>query len=180
MSPVDEHRNPDDLCVPESMQKFIATKMSELIARRIKFVDVPKTAGIEKRLHRDHIDSMSAVRLLRDSKHSVGIDDESCLLDECAARPKQQKPTIKRRQIDQLPIQMNSVDRFNACSITIGDIRRETAEWSCNKASTKRGRRYFEYKSIKGELHLIEPETEFTKLRKKNNWSENKIKRDLK
>lgn len=170
-SPVDEHRNADDLSVPESMQKFIATKMSEIIARQIEFVDVPKRTATA-----DQTGTLSAVRLLRGSNHLVGLIDEwSLLADETVARPKQRKPTIKRRQIESL--NMNANDRINACAVTMDDVCRETADWHRKESTVKRNRRHFEYKSIDGQCYLIEPETEFTKLRKKNNWSENKIKR---
>lgn len=102
------------------------------------------------------------MRLLLGSKKPVKFIHEAPFVEN------RKKVAIKRRCIEEEP---QEAEKFEVAAIEVDEIEKEVKHW------TKKPRHQpFEYKIVKGTAYLREPVTEFSKARKKNNWTEAKIK----
>jgi hypothetical protein len=149
----------NDIFVPQAMQKFIANRMSELISNSIKFVETSEDREPVV------VDISGGVRLLSDAPDYIKDEEPATTL------PQIKPPATKSRK-------RKIEDALNTTSpesvVVDADHLRSKAE---TKAWTNRPTAAtFHYKAKKGNLYLVEPETEFTAARKKNNWDESKIR----
>lgn len=149
------------LLVNESMQNFVYKKMSKMIEDSVEFVDV-KSSKSKKRKS----EAVPVIKLLKDTEP---INLEAGEYEYPA--PKQVKPTICRREIE--PDALNDVEKIQVATISADQVTKSTAAW---RDHTKKDKNLFKYKEKKSSLYFIEPENEFSKMRKKNNWSESKIR----
>lgn len=143
------------------MQDFVYKKMSKTIENSVEFVNVPFKRRQSKEVK-------AVVKLLKDTepiKHYKIDVMESVKINQI-------KPVIKVRVIENDALTEDVKIRM-AC-VNGDDIlsRKEVNSWNERKPESQK---IFYYKEKNNVLYLIEPENEFTKLRKKNNWTENKI-----
>lgn len=155
-----------DLNIPKSMQDFVYKKMSKKIDDSIEFVEV--TTKKSKKRKTDHVD-LGCVRLLNDTEPINSIDFTPEVNEESAvAKPVE----IKRRIIE--PDKYSDEEKLKLASVEGESIlqQTETKNW---KPKKERPNKLFKYREKNKILYAIEPENEFTALRKKNNWCESKI-----
>lgn len=155
-----------DLNVPKSMQDFIYKKMSKKINNSIEFVEVSSKKSKKKKATQDEL---GCVRLLSDTDPITSIDFVPEVIDPPMEA---KKPKIKRRIVE--PDEYNDEEKLKLASIDSDSVlqQTETKSWKPKKVKPNKLFKYREKNSI---LYAIEPENEFTSLRKKNNWSESKI-----
>lgn len=150
-----------DLKVSKSMQDFVYKKMSKTIENSVEFVDVP----IKKPKKREE---KCVVRLLKDTDPITNYKFDVIQ----SVKINQKKPVIKARVIEDS--NLADTEKIQMTCVTANDILsgNEVRSW---KEKKPKSHKIFKYKEKNNVLYLIESENEFTKLRKKNNWSENKI-----
>lgn len=155
-----------DLNVPKSMQDFVYKKMSKKIEESIEFVEV-STKKSKKR--KDEQDQISGVRLLSDTDPITAIDFVPKLSDVSI---ESKKLEVKRRIIE--PDEYNDEEKFKMASIDGESIlqQTETKNW---KQKEVKPNKLFKYREKNAVLYAIDPENEFSALRKKNNWCESRI-----
>lgn len=170
---IDHEEIEDDLNISEPMQEFVYKKLSERINDAIEFVEVP-TKKIKKDKHKVVEEVTGGVRLLNDTDIIQDKDylDVEPLQNELIGQSVTRKPTIKRRIIE--PDELGKDEKLKLCVIEGDEIiqQTETKSWKPKKV---RPEKVFNYREKKSVLYLQEPQNEFTALRKKNNWTENKI-----
>lgn len=132
-----------------------------MIEDSVEFVDVKSTKSKKRKSEAEPV-----IKLLKDTE-PINLESNEC---EYPAR-NQVKPTICRREIE--PDALSDMDKFHAATITAEQVNESTAAW---KDRTKKDKNLFKYKEKKSSLYFIESENEFSKMRKKNNWSESKIR----
>lgn len=163
---VDSEDRECDLKVPVTMQDFVYKKLSKKIENSIKFVDVKYEEGKTKR----HADTNACVKLLRDFDPIIHTD----LTEECCGieHGKRKKMEIKRRIVE--PDNCDEHEKLSLASISGEQVlqKDDTKAWKSRKSKSNK---IFNYQEKNSTLYLIEPNSEFAALRKKNNWSENKI-----
>lgn len=148
------------------MQDFVYKKMSNKINNSIEFVEVSSKKSKKKKAEQDEL---GCVRLLSDTDPITAID----FVPEVVDRPVDcKKPEIKRRIVE--PDEYNDEEKLKLASIDSDSIlqQTETKNWKPKKVKPNKLFKYREKNSI---LYAIEPENEFSALRKKNNWCESKI-----
>lgn len=152
----------DDLKISESMQSFVYKKLSRILGDQIEFVEV-KHKRIAKK------ESKPVVRLLSGTDPIVIREDELCV--DTITKEKRKRPHLGRRTVE--GDELSEKEKLQAALVTPADISADA-----NRVERQANvRNLYRYKAIQSKLYLIEPDTEFTKLRKKNNWSESKIAR---
>lgn len=156
---LDEQEN--NLKISKSMQDFVYKKMSKTIENSVEFVDVPTKKSKTK-------EGKAIVKLLKDTepiKHYKFDVFESVIINQI-------KPVIKIRVIEKNALTED--DKIQMACVNGDDIlsRKEVQNW---KEKKPKSHKIFSYKEKNNVLYLIEPENEFSKLKKKNNWSESKI-----
>lgn len=152
----------DDLQISESMQTFIYKKLSKILTDQIEFVEV-KPRKVSKK------EPKPVVRLLSDTDPIVLRTDELCT--EPITKENRKRPYIGRRTVEL--DELSEKEKLEAATATPDHISADA-----RRVERKpNDRNLYRYKDIQSKLYLIEPDTEFTKLRKKNNWSESKIAR---
>lgn len=162
---VDE-RLENDMQVTQSMQNFMHKKLNQILEKRIEFVDVVVTPEVEA----DDDEFQSTVQLFRDSAPIVLKTTE----EESVPIKQKRRKKLKRRLASEDGQQIEE-ERLAAAAISVENLQHEVSSWT-KSPNPKKHFEYVEHKSTK-ILHLKEPDNEFTKQRKKNNWSENKIAR---
>lgn len=150
-----------DILVPESMQNFIHKKLSQIIDKETEFINVSNSC-----LPLKDIETISNVRLFSDTVECIDINMPF------AESNQQRYPIINRRKIIDEDLNVTHKIRLQQSAVTFDGIQNEIKHWKEKKSSAKR---LYEYRMKKGIFYLIEPDNEFTKMRKKNNWSESKI-----
>lgn len=154
-----------DFKVPKTMQDFVYKKLSKKIENSIEFVDI-KYKDKSKR----HADTKACVKLLRDTDPITHVDftDEFCT----SKHNKRKKVEIKRRIIE--PDNCDEHEKLCLASISGEQVlqKDDTKAWKPKKSKSNK---LFNYREKNSTLYLIEANNEFLALRKKNNWSENKI-----
>jgi len=157
---IEENIFQSEIQTSNTMQQFIGKKLSKLIEDQIEFVE------INGRMSEANGDDQKVdnVRLLSDTEEVVKYINEPNFTET------RQKPTIKRRNVDREPDNVES-KKLHQIAVDTESINDEVKHW--NK---KPKHQPFEYKNIKGVGYVREPTNEFTKARNKNNWSEAKIK----
>lgn len=163
-----DDRLTNDMQVTESMQNFMHKKLNQILENRIEFVEIASPVAKDD----PTVDSYSSVRLFRDSAPIV-LEDPNTEPVEPAIKQKRHKK-LKRRLASEDAAQ-SEADKLAASVVSEEDIKREVSAWKQRPKPHK----HFEYAEHKysKQLHLKEPDNEFTQMRKKNNWSENKIAR---
>lgn len=149
-----------DLKISETMQNFVYKKLSKMIGESIEFIDVksPKTAK-----QKGTTDTI--IKLLNDTE-PINLESQEYEY----STQKQTKPIICRRQIEL--DNLTDEEKIQTAAITADQLWESTKAW---KYPTPKDKNLFKYKEKKSNLYFIEPENEFSQIRKKNNWSETKI-----
>lgn len=154
----------DDDEIPELVQQKIAKKLKKIIQNQIEFIEETNlTNGTSNKK------SKSGLRLFKES----GLFLKSPL-EEIPEIILNNRPVIKRRKIkeDSSEDETSKLKSAAVDSVYILSTP-ETKLWH-----TGRKKNIFEYKKGKdSKLHEKEVINEFTKLRRKNDWSERKISR---
>lgn len=151
----------NDIIVAPQMQVHIGRKMSQIIEKQIEFITIPSSTTKTKKIK-------SKVKLLRDSECFVKPYEE---FEDTYAGPGT-RPNIKRRNIDN--DEVDELRQLSEAAIEIQDINKEVCNWA---KKPERKDRFFEYtQGSTGQIHAKPMVNEFTALRRKNKWSEHKIK----
>lgn len=168
---VEGERDQNDINIPRSMQDIFYNRMSKHIASSIEFVNVdcPSSKRMAKKM-KTVDDNQPAMKLLKGSdpiKHIAG----TVALDGPIVM-KQTKPSIARRQIE--PNEMTDEQKVHAVAVDAESIIQgnEIRNWRPKKV---RLHKIFNYREKNDRLYLVEPSTEFSARRKRNNWTESKI-----
>lgn len=157
-----------DFNLPESMQNFLAKKLTEILKNQYEFHDISTNSKPSK----DKNIYKNRVKLLRG--------------DNCYVKPYEEfsydikgpdkKPTIKKRILDTESDNCKKEDQYKSVVVD-GDYILSGAEVKMWAKKKERKNKIFYYKmSSHGALHEKEAINEFTELRRKNKWNENKIK----
>lgn len=164
----DDHEN--SLFVSKSMQDHIWKKLLNLIDSRIVYVEPSDTDDDEQSLKKKKRKKVrGGVRLLSGFDEYINAEDPSY-------EPIVQiKPTIGRKQVEKL--ELNSNEMLAQCAIDHETIisAKETVHWKRPKHE-----KVTHFREKNKVLYLVEPPSEFTKIRNKNQWAESKIKRKAK
>lgn len=150
-----------DLNVSEQMQQFIYKKLSKIIDDQVEFVDKKCKKRKSKAADEEIVDNL---RLLSDSEETVKFFTEPELSE------KRQKVSIKRRKAAD-ETEVSEDDKIKSSAVDTRSIESEVKTWSDKVKHPP-----IDYKLIKGIAYIRETPNEFTKVRNKNSWSENKIK----
>lgn len=156
-----------DLEASKAIQDLIYKKISKRIDESVEFVEVPTKK--QKKKHKNT--ETFGMRLLKDTDVIEAIDYSPEVVSSEASMPKI-KPAIKRREIESDGI--SESEKLKIASIDGEAIlqQTETKHWKQKKA---RAHKVFHYREKNSVLYEKEPENEFSKLRRKNNWTESKI-----
>lgn len=139
----------------------IYNKLSEIIDDQVEFV-VEKSKMRRKNNNKVEEDpAVDCMRLLRESDEPVKFLDAP---DEPENR---KKVAIKRRITEP---EVDEAAKIQASAVDEKLIESEVKNWTSKVKPTT------DYKVIKGVGYIRDIPNEFTKLRNKNSWSENKIK----
>lgn len=136
-----------------------------MVANQIEFVEFdPQSNGTSKK---QKTSDDSGVKLLRGAPVIDLSKDSNPDLPEMLNKPLE----IKKRVVEK--DSLTEMAKFKQAKVDPERLLSgsETKHWK-NRQKPK----IFEYKTKKGVAYLREPETEWTYLRNKNNWSESKIK----
>lgn len=155
-----------DLKVTKSMQDFVFKKMSKKIEDSIEFVEVPPKKKKKKIMLPNET---CCVRLLKDTEPITKID---LITEDDMRSVNNKKIELKRRLVE--PDNYNDEEKIKLVAVDGESILKqlEIKSWKSKKS---RQNKVFHYRKNKTVLHFIEPENEFSALRKKNNWDESKI-----
>lgn len=147
-----------ELNVSESMQKHFYKKLSSAIERQVDFINPPNETCSMK------FPKLRSIKLVGD-----GEVLKPQPLEKVSENPNigRRKLEIKRRIVKD---QSHEVDRIKESVVEFVRLQKETNSWK-----ERKHKKIFPYRTKKGVNYFVEPETEFTKLRKKNNWTEGKI-----
>lgn len=155
-----------ELNVSESMQKHFCKKLSTAIEKQVDFIE---NNSITKELPPDNFPKLKSIRLTTDSDI---LKPKPLEIVEVNPNIGRKGIEIKRRKIkeDNGIVPVTEEDKIKECNIRSDEFSKETKSWR-----VKKNQKLLHYRAKKGVNYLVEPETEFTKLRKKNNWDEGKI-----
>ncbi|XP_013115090.1 uncharacterized protein LOC106092718 [Stomoxys calcitrans] len=163
----DDDDNGQDFNLPETMQKHMAKKLSEILENTYEFGDFASESECTK------TKSKSRVKLLKGDVNYVKSYEEF----EYETKGPDKKPEIKRRCVDKTESSvLNDNHQLKKIAIDGNDILagNEVKFWAVKK---ERKDRIFHYREgANGVAHAKETINEFTALRRKNNWNESKIK----
>lgn len=112
-------------------------------------------------------DEDTGIRLFSDCKEYV-----TRIVEEPSLTITPQKPYMRRKRANQDEISNSEKCRLSAVDLEF--LANETRSWSTRSKAD-----HFLYKTKGGVNYLVEPVTEFTVKRKKNNWDESKIRLPL-
>ncbi|KAL5275358.1 hypothetical protein ACFFRR_001322 [Megaselia abdita] len=153
----------DWLNISQETKDFMHKKLSNIISEQFEFTI--------STLNDPHTDTKyrNRVKLLSDCK--TGVQAYEDIVEEFIGPKK--KPDIKRRKVE--PEYLSKEERLKASVINAETLLEDKIFEKPKQEIT------YKYKTGKdGTCHFLEPNTEFTTLRKKNNWSEKKISRNFK
>ncbi|XP_036319340.1 uncharacterized protein LOC118733854 [Rhagoletis pomonella] len=163
----EEVKSDADFITTEAVRKHIAKKLSELIMSRVEFCDF-QTLNIAQKPWK------SRVTILADAGCYVKSYEEF----EFESKGPTKKPVIKKRRIDDPNQAAKQEDLFKEAAVTSKDILSGQLITGWASKRLRKGK-VFNYESdCIGNLHLKPEENEFTKIRRKNQWHESKIKRN--
>lgn len=166
-----DERLENDMQVTESMQNFMHKKLNQILEKRIEFVEVEAPQSDQPDAQDDSNDGFS-LQLFRNSEPIV-LCRESLEPKAAEQQTRQKRPKIrKRKQLDDEVV--SEADKVRAAIVTTENLQSEVAKWA-DRSKPQKLYHYKEHSSKK--LYLVEPDTEFTAQRKKNNWSDGKIAR---
>lgn len=146
--------------ISDQTKKYIWKQLSEKINASVEYVDVATDST------GDAVQEPQAsfgVKLFSDSDVVV---DSTCLT-QCH----EERNNRKRRKLSPPP----DVEKCKTVAVDEAFVKNETSTWSKRSKSE-----IYNFKEKNSQLYLVEPDNEFTKMRKKNNWSESKIKKQNK
>ncbi|XP_061391648.1 uncharacterized protein LOC133327088 [Musca vetustissima] len=154
-----------DFNLPESMQKHLAKKFNDILKEKYEFCEVVQEESNKKKTK-----TKSRVRLLNGFEDYVKPYEEF----EYETKGPDRKPEIKRRIIENT----NADDEECLKQIAIdGNDILSGKEMKCWAKKKERKDKIFHYRLGANDIcHAKEVVNEFTPIRRKNHWSENKIK----
>lgn len=166
---LEDDRDDDWTQISEDKKEFLFRKLSEIISEQISFFE---TEPPNKQRSKVNKKWRSKVKLFSGSDEYVQSYEDF----KAVFNGPMKKPEIKRRRFEEEHI-TSEEDRLSSIVVTSASLL--GANIQCNKINTGT---LYEYKTGKdgGTCHFVEPITEFTVVRKKNNWSEKKISRNFK
>lgn len=153
--------------ISSSMQQYVAKKLSTLIENQTCFYD--GTAAGQAPTIDDGGDTELGIRLFSGVQAFVSHyeDDTSAII----TKPPQIKRIAKKKHVEN----GTSQEQLQRAAISVDYCLAGQESGSWNKKGRKNPR--IEYYNLrKGQLYPVERENEFTKLRRKNNWDESKIR----
>lgn len=160
----DDNERIDDLLIPEEVQKFVSKKLAKIIENRVEFVDI---RGSDEAEHRTD-NTVQQISLLDNVVLSIDwADGETTKYNE------RKKQDIKKRKIPDVDDSKADSVRIREAVIHLEDVSKEINNWKTRPKGT-----VFEYHEKNGKLYEVEPTTEFSAMRKRNNWNECKISRN--
>lgn len=86
---------------------------------------------------------------------------------------KRKKQEIRKRKLPDVDDSKVESDRIRESVIGLGDVSKEVGNWNIRPKGA-----VYEYHEKNGKLFEVEPKTEFSELRKRNNWDESRISRN--
>lgn len=98
-------------------------------------------------------------------------DSDVVVNSPCLTQCHEDRNIRKRRKLSPPP----DLEKCKTVAVDEVFVKNETSTWSKRSKSEM-----YKYKEKNSQLYLVEPDNEFTKMRKKNNWSESKIKKQNK
>ena len=157
---IESEESDSELTIPAAMQASVYQRLSKMIEKSVEFVAVSsKAAGNQL--------EAADIKLLRDTEPIRMIESEPS-----GFVVKQKKPKIKRRRLED--DDLDEKEKLRQACVT-GEAVLSQEDVKALQIKKEKADKIFKYKSKKGVLYEIEPENEFSKLRKRNNWSEKKI-----
>ncbi|XP_031764453.2 uncharacterized protein LOC113515128 [Galleria mellonella] len=123
----------NDVKVPEELQRQIAAKISNIIAKKIKFVDIEPN-GIKKRKIK------GGVKLFKDSDNFLSCEDPK---DTYTEKHNAESKRIKRKKQQIEDSNVNEIDKLKAVAVT-GEYVLSKEETKCWKS--RRKEKIFKYK----------------------------------
>lgn len=113
----------------------------------------------------EDIEDREIIRLFSDSKTAVALEN---LEEQEYLKSRKKVPILKRKVED---VEISECQKIRVAAFTTEDLTQEVSRWTERSIKIP----VIEYKIIKSIGYLREPENEFTKLAKKNGWSDSKI-----
>ncbi|XP_037039232.1 uncharacterized protein LOC119076543 [Bradysia coprophila] len=156
----DANEHIDDLLVPEEMRKFVSKKLAKIIENSVEFVYVSETEESPSRAD----DTVEEIKLLDNVVLNIDWAGETA---ECNKRKKQD---IRKRKLPDVDDSKTESVRISEAVVDLEDLSMEVSNWQTRPKGT-----VFEYHEKNGKLFEVEPETEFSEKRKRNNWNESRI-----
>lgn len=150
-----------DINVTDSMKKFVGKKLSAIIEQKITFVELSDPTKRQS----DQSSDSYGVRLLRGSASYLKVDHE----DSVAPMPRSKlADPVRKRMVE--PDDRNEKEKVGLSAIEPNAISASTKCWTNRPKAV-----LYEYKA-NGSMNVIqEPVSEFTHLKRRNNWDESKI-----
>lgn len=184
---VDE-RLENDMQVTASMQTYMHKKLHEILEQRIEFVDQTDTTAAKISSNQHEPDNAatteSSMRLFSDSAEPFVLRQDAATDEgvdgdvvEQSAQPsvRQKRPKIRKRKVlidDEVDV--SEAEKLQQATVSTDDLKHEVSAWK----QRSKPDRLIEYKEHASKiLYRVEPDTEFTAKRKRNNWSDGKIAR---
>lgn len=160
----DDNEHIDDLLIPEEVQKFVSKKLAKIIENRVEFVDIRRDKDTNVRTN----NIQEQIKLLDDVVLNIDWANNDTL-----QHGNRIKPEIKKRKLPDVDNAKTELVRLKEAVIDLKDVSKEVGNWKPRPKGT-----VFEYHEKNGRLFEVEPKTEFSEKRKKNNWDESKISRN--
>lgn len=157
----EDNEHIDDLLIPEEVQ--VSKKLAKIIENRVEFVDVH---GNDESEHRTD-NTVEQIKLLGNVVLNIDWTDGE------TANCKRKKQEIKKRKLPDVDDTKTDSDRIRESVIGLEDVSKEVGNWKSRSKGV-----VYEYREKNGKLFEVEPTTEFSALRKRNNWTENRISRN--
>ncbi|XP_037805778.1 uncharacterized protein LOC119599906 [Lucilia sericata] len=163
----DDDNSGTDFNLPESMQRFLAKKFTDILNQHYEFTEI----NVGKNSLKTKTKYKSRVKLLKGDNCFVNPYEDF----EYETKGPEQKPIIKRRIVDNVAENKDSEDVLKSLAID-GNYILSGAEVNMWAKKKERKDKVFHYKmGNDGVLYPKVEINEFTKLRNKNNWDEKKI-----
>lgn len=164
----DDNNHIDDLLIPEEVQKFVSKKLTKIIESRVEFVDISKNEKSNDQAKPQA--KQDQIKLLGDVVLNIDWNNS-----DIEPHSKRKRPEIRKRIISDVNNSKPDSIRLKEAVIEVEDISKEVTNWM-----TKPKGITFEYRQKNGKLFKIQPKTEFSEKRQRNNWNESKIARNKK
>lgn len=137
----------------------MSKKLAKIIENRVEFVDIRE----ESRNRTDN--TVEQIKLL--DNVVLNIDWADSGTTKFNNRKRQE---IKKRKLPDVDDSKTDSVRIREAVMDLEDVSKEVSSWKIRPKGT-----VFEYHEKNGRLFEVEPKTEFSEMRKRNNWNESRI-----